>query len=87
MIEVFTTDIPTQTVGDQIMKNIKAIFPELETDFDLEVPIINYPCDHSIIRVEGSIIDSEKLISLVNNHGFQCHILEDKICIRSQSKK
>ncbi|GGX26764.1 hypothetical protein GCM10007384_29920 [Aquimarina muelleri] len=80
MIEIFTTSIPNKTLGNRIKKSLKASFSDLKIDFDIEAPIVNYPCDHSILRVEGDTINVQNLISHINKNGYECHILEDKIC-------
>ena len=80
MIEVFTTNIPNQMSGNQMIKCLKISFSDLKIDFDIETPIANYPCDHSILRVEGATIDAQIIISHLNKNGYLCHILEDKIC-------
>jgi hypothetical protein len=80
MIEVFTTNIPNQTLAKQMIKELKTSFPDLKIDFDIEAPIVNYPCDHSILRVEGAIINVRNIISHISKKGYKCHILEDKIC-------
>ena len=80
MIEVFTTNIPNQMSGNQIIKSLKMSFSALQIDFDIDTPIANYPCDHSILRVEGARIDAQGIISHLNKKGYLCHILEDKIC-------
>ena len=79
MIEVFTTSIPDQILGNQIIKSLKMPFSELQIDFDIETPIANYPCDHSILRVEGATIDAQGIIFHLNKKGYLCHILEDRI--------
>ncbi|WP_051907878.1 hypothetical protein [Flavimarina sp. Hel_I_48] len=53
-------------------------FSELQIDFDIETRIANYPCDHSILRVEGATIYAQDIISHLNKKGYLCHILEDK---------
>lgn len=80
MIEVFTTNIPNQMLGNEMIKCLKESFSNLNIDFDIEAPIINYPCDHSILRVEGATIEVHNIISHINKNGYKCHILEDKIC-------
>ncbi|UJH90948.1 hypothetical protein LZ575_20020 [Antarcticibacterium sp. 1MA-6-2] len=80
MIEIFTTNIPNQNLGNEIIKILKRSFFDLKIDFDIEAPIGNYPCDHSILRVEGKSIDPQGIVSTLNDIGYKCHILEDKIC-------
>ncbi|WP_308992494.1 hypothetical protein QLS71_000125 [Mariniflexile litorale] len=80
MIEVFTTNIPNQNKGISVLKKLKKNFPKLNISFDIERTIINYPCDHSILRAEGNTILVENFIKEVNTLGFECDILEDKVC-------
>jgi hypothetical protein len=79
MIKVFNTNIPNKNLGKRIIKSLKTSFSELQIVFDKEAPIVNYPCDHSILRIEGATIDVKDIISLVNKNGYKCHILEYKI--------
>lgn len=80
MIEVFTTDIQTQAQVKRILHIIGGQFPELKINFDLNESDVPYPCGHTILRVEGVSIQPEQIISTVNNSGFKCDVLEDKIC-------
>ena len=80
MIEVFATNIPNKKQAEKIVKNLNDHLPGLMLNYDIENPIINYPCDHSILRVEGEKFDSDNVITLVTELGFSCHVLEDKIC-------
>lgn len=79
MIEVFTTDIPNQRMGKKMIKKLKESHRAIEIDFDIESFILNYPEDHSILRVEGSNVDVLHIISIVNENGYKCDILEDTI--------
>lgn len=80
MIEVFTTNIPNTDQAISVLKTLENDFPKLKISFDIERTIINYPCDHSILRVEGYIIETERFIKAVNTLGFACDVLENKIC-------
>lgn len=80
MIEVFTTNIPNQVLAKQMIKELKTYFLDLQIHFDIEAPIVNYPCDHSILRVEGATINVQHIIFRINKNGYECHILEDKTC-------
>jgi len=80
MIEVFTTNIPNTDQAISVLKALENDFLELKINFDIERTIINYPCDHSILRVEGNIIETEPFMKAVNSLGFACDVLEDKIC-------
>jgi len=79
MIEVFTTDVQNEIHAKQLLSMLNNYFSQLKINFDIEVTQLPYPCGHSILRVEGRLINSEKIINLVNKSGFKCDILEDKI--------
>lgn len=79
MIEVFTTDIPNSTLGKRMVKRLKSGDDHLEIDFDIERSIVDYPRDHSILRVEGEQFDAQHIISLVQDSGHKCHILKDEL--------
>ena len=80
MIEVFTTNIQSKIQAENILKTLEKSFPELKINFDLSETKFPYPCGHSILRVEGNTINSESIISIINQSGFKCDILEDKVC-------
>ena len=80
MVEVFVTNISNQIQVEGILKMLKNRFPELKINFDLDDSDTQFPFCHTILRVEGSTIDAEKIIATVTKSGFMCAILEDKIC-------
>lgn len=80
MIEVFTTDVQNEFQAEKLLSILNNNFPQLKINFDIERTQLPYPCGHSILRVEGRLINSEKIISLASKSGFMCDILEDKIC-------
>ncbi len=80
MIEIFTTDIRTQDQAKRIMPVLGSQFPGLKINFDLAESDVPYPCGHSILRVEGTAFQAEQIISALDQSGFKCAILEDKIC-------
>lgn len=80
MIEVFTTDVQNEIHAEQLLNMLNNNFSQLKINLDIEGTNLPYPCGHSILRVEGRLINSEKIINLVNKSGFMCDILEDKIC-------
>tara|TARA_R110002049_G_scaffold3514_2_gene26322 strand:+ start:2437 stop:2697 length:261 start_codon:yes stop_codon:yes gene_type:complete len=80
MVEVFMTNIPDQDQAKACIAILENSFSGLKISFDIELTIINYPCDHSILRVEGNTIPVENFATEVNTLGFECDILEDKIC-------
>ncbi len=79
MIEVFTTDIPNQRLGKKMIKKLKETNAALEIDFDIEGSVLTYPFDHSILRIEGPMVNALQIISIVNKNGYKCDILEDTI--------
>jgi hypothetical protein len=80
MIEVFITDIQNVTQSERILSIIQNENVELKINFDLNETNFSFPCGHTILRVEGDKINSEKILVSVRNQGFKCEILEDKIC-------
>lgn len=81
MIEVFITNIQTQVQADRTLKSIKDSFPDFKINFDLSDNELPFPCGHTILRVEGDTLNSEKIISALNKLGLICNVLEDKICV------
>jgi len=79
-IEVFSTNVQSEIQAQLILETLEKSFPELKINFDLNETKLPYPCRHSILRVEGTTINSESLVSIINQSGFKCDILEDKVC-------
>lgn len=79
MIEIFTTSIENKAQVRDIHKIFEIDYPKLKIDFDLEDIQTTHPFGQSIMRVEGTIISPENIIVIINNQGFECEILEDKI--------
>jgi hypothetical protein len=80
MVEVFITDIQTKSQAEAVLNSIQNENTDLKVNFDLNETEFPFPCGHSILRVEGCQINSEKILLKVSNLGFKCGILEDKIC-------
>lgn len=80
MIEVFITDIQNLVQADRISSIIQNENTDLKIHFDLNETELPFPCGHTILRVEGSKINSDKVMVAVKSKGFNCEILEDKIC-------
>lgn len=81
MIEVFITSIRNQIEAESVMQMLKSHLPKLKFNFDLDNSRAPFPCGHSILRVEGEIIDSENIALMLNESGHKCEVLEDKVCI------
>lgn len=80
MIEVFTTNVQSKIQAEPILKLLQNNFPQLLINFDIDDSETQNPFCHNILRVEGATINAKKIIEIVNQSGFQCNILEDKIC-------
>lgn len=80
MVTIFTTNIPNQYEASDIMSVIRHHNPGGQLSFDIENAVSNYPCDHSILRVEGEKVNPQNIMTMVNQAGFECDILEDKVC-------
>lgn len=83
MVEVFITDIQDAIQAERILSTIKIENTNLKINFDLNETSLPFPCGHNILRIEGSKINSDKIMETVRNQGFNCEILEDKICTQS----
>jgi len=80
MIEVFITDIQTKAQADRVLNKIKTETADLKINYDLNEKDLSFPCGHTILRIEGDVINSDATIAIVNEQGFKCEILEYKIC-------
>lgn len=80
MVEVFITDIQNKIQAEQILNIIQNENADLKINYDLNETDMPFPCGHTILRVEGIPIYSDKILTSVKNQGFNCEILEDKIC-------
>lgn len=82
MVEVFITDIQNKMQAKEVSNIIQSENPNLKINFDLNETELPFPCGHTILRVESDILNTGKILEIVNNEGFNCEILEDKICIK-----
>lgn len=81
MIEIFITDIQNKAQSDIILSALKNNTSDLKFCFDFNETEFPFPCGHTILRVEGKEIDADKICTTLKKCGFQCKILEDKICV------
>lgn len=79
-IEVFITDIKNLIQVEQLLKKLAESFPKLKINYDLSASEPPYPCGHTVLRVEGNEISSDKIKSTISHFGFNCDVLEDKVC-------
>lgn len=68
MVEVFKTNVPSQTQANSILISLLKKFPSHKINFDLD------DCD-KVLRVQGRNISPKKVIGLVNKNGYECEIL------------
>lgn len=85
MVEVFISDIQNVIQAERILNTIQKENDGLKINFDLNETELDFPCGHTILRIEGTKINSEEIMKTVRNQGFNCEILEDKVC--TQTKK
>ena len=69
MVEVFKTNVETKKQARKILDLLRSAFTDIQVNFDLD------DCDR-ILRVEGSIIDADKVEQLLMANGYVCEILE-----------
>lgn len=80
MIEIYITNIENEVQANVVLNSILKLHPDLIINFDLNETNIPFPCGHTILKVEGHIFNPERILQLVNDLGYLCEILEDKIC-------
>jgi hypothetical protein len=80
MVEIFATSVLNEAQAGIVLRALGVRFPNLKVNFDLEGFVLPFPCGHNILRVEGAIVDSEGIVSVVHLSGFLCSVLEDKVC-------
>lgn len=68
MVEIFKTNVQEHEQASLLVNILRQHFPLCRINFDLT------DCDN-ILRVEGEIISSEKIISLLTLQGIECNIL------------
>jgi hypothetical protein len=69
MVEVFKTNIDNAELAVQLTNRLRLQFPLYRINFDL------HDCDN-ILRIEGESVCPQEIISLMNSHGYECHILD-----------
>lgn len=81
MVEVLITNVKSEAFSQEILKFMEKEHSELKFNFDLEDFNKPYPCGHSILRIEGKLVDSNAIIQQLKNKGIACEILKDKVCV------
>ena len=81
MIEVFITNVKTKRLAKKVLKFLESQFPLLNINFDLEDFNKPYPCGHSILRVEGDLIDIDSILNQLEKQQIKSELLTDDICV------
>lgn len=84
MIEVFITDIQNEAQAYSISSKIQTDILGLKVNFNFNETDIPFPCGHTILRIEGDVINADETIAIVHDLGFKCEVLADKICKQSK---
>jgi hypothetical protein len=69
MIEVFKTNVYEVSHSEKIIELLYQHFPQCKINFDLD------DCDN-ILRIEGSVFETDEIKLIVNEHGYMCEELE-----------
>lgn len=71
IIEVFRTNVISENIADNIIKEIKTFFPDINVNFDLE------DCDNILRMVAPTYQDIYNASMIVINYGYICEVLPD----------
>jgi hypothetical protein len=69
MVEVFKTNVRLKKESMLLLKILLEIFPKYKIDFDLD------DCD-KVLRIEGIVVQSGKVINALKEQGFSCSVLQ-----------
>jgi hypothetical protein len=81
MTEIFITNIQNKVQANKVLNSIKTKNPELKVNFDFNETEKAYPCGHKILRIEGGKTNVKRILTSVQNLGYSCEILQDKVYI------
>lgn len=68
-VEVFRTNVAEASVANKLVHLLAQYFPGSRINFDLE------DCD-KILRMEGSLFGIQQVITLLQENGIDCSVLE-----------
>jgi len=71
IVEVFRTNITSENIAIDIVKEIHSMFPEISVNFDLD------DCDKILRLVTPSYDYVLKVASVVQSNGYYCEVLPD----------
>jgi hypothetical protein len=69
MVEVFKTNVQEFSEAQKLVALLRRHFPDSKVNFDLD------DCD-KVLRIEGSSLRIEKVMTLVMEKGFLCAVLD-----------
>jgi hypothetical protein len=69
MIEVFKTNVQEFSEAQKLVILLRRHFPDSKINFDLD------DCD-KVLRVEGTNLRIEKVMTLITKKGFLCKVLD-----------
>jgi hypothetical protein len=69
MVEVFKTNVQEFSEAQKLVALLRRHFPDSKINFDLD------DCD-KVLRVEGSNLRIEKVMTIVMEKGFLCAVLD-----------
>jgi hypothetical protein len=69
MVEVFKTNVQKKAQSKMLLCMLSEVFPSFKINFDLS------DCD-KVLRVEGDNMEALRIMTLVNEYGFKCEILD-----------
>jgi hypothetical protein len=69
MVEIFKTNVQEFSEAQKLVALLRRHFPDSKINFDLD------DCD-KVLRVEGSNLRIEKVMTLVMEKGFLCAVLD-----------
>ena len=81
MVEVLITNVKSEILSTEILQFLEKEYPQLKFNFDLEDFNKPYPCGHSILRIEGKIIDTYSITQQLKSKKIECELLVAKICV------
>lgn len=83
MIEVFITNITKEYQAKKVIKQLCNRFLDFKIDYDLNETALNFPCGHTVIRVEGERIPVKSIVHIVRQMGFECQVMPDTVYVKN----
>ncbi|MGY5354732.1 hypothetical protein [Wenyingzhuangia sp. IMCC45467] len=80
MVEVFITNIKKEKEAKKIVQLLEKKFLNIIVDYDMNETGLDFPCGHTVIRTENTLLDIHKIIATIQQRGIICEIMKDKIC-------